>query len=344
MVMTPSRGDAFSGAEGRSYRDIIAEQQLDREEAEVKRQVDKKLEEEAQRKREEKAAAAEQSGSSRRKRRWDVVEATSGIAESETKKQKTSEWVEDNDASGNETPRRSRWDQTPQADGSAGTRSRWDQTPQGPGLTPSGKQSRWDQTPVANAGGLLATPMGHMVGMETPLISAGGFSTGSFSTDQRLEREFAERNRPLTDADLDAMLPSEGYEIVRPPSSYIPIRTPARKLMETPTPMHTGFIMPGTPGAVSTQGEGDLGVEIEVGPDMPSLKPEDKPYFQKLIDGKDESTLEPEEIKERKIMKLLLKVKNGTPAMRKQALRQITDKARYFIILSFTEYLSIGAV
>ena len=27
-------------------------------------------------------------------------------------------------------------------------------------------------------------------------------------------------------------------------------------------------------------------------------------------------------------MKLLLKVKNGTPPMRKQALRQITDKAR----------------
>jgi len=32
--------------------------------------------------------------------------------------------------------------------------------------------------------------------------------------------------------------------------------------------------------------------------------------------------------KERKIMKLLLKIKNGTPPMRKTALRQITDKAR----------------
>ena len=29
-------------------------------------------------------------------------------------------------------------------------------------------------------------------------------------------------------------------------------------------------------------------------------------------------------------MKLLLKVKNGTPPMRKQALRQLTDKAREF--------------
>lgn len=44
----------------------------------------------------------------------------------------------------------------------------------------------------------------------------------------------------------------------------------------------------------------------------------------------DESTLGPEELKERKIMKLLLKIKNGTPPMRKAALRQITDKAREF--------------
>lgn len=44
----------------------------------------------------------------------------------------------------------------------------------------------------------------------------------------------------------------------------------------------------------------------------------------------DEDTLPPEEAKERKIMKLLLKIKNGTPPMRKAALRQITDKAREF--------------
>ena len=37
-----------------------------------------------------------------------------------------------------------------------------------------------------------------------------------------------------------------------------------------------------------------------------------------------------EERKERKIMKLLLNVKNGTPPQRKSALRQLTDKAREF--------------
>jgi len=37
-----------------------------------------------------------------------------------------------------------------------------------------------------------------------------------------------------------------------------------------------------------------------------------------------------EELKERKIMRLLLKIKNGTPPIRKTALRQITDRAREF--------------
>lgn len=44
----------------------------------------------------------------------------------------------------------------------------------------------------------------------------------------------------------------------------------------------------------------------------------------------DEEQLSVEEMKERKIMKLLLKVKNGTPPQRKSALRQLTDKARDF--------------
>ncbi len=44
----------------------------------------------------------------------------------------------------------------------------------------------------------------------------------------------------------------------------------------------------------------------------------------------DDQELSAEEAKERKIMKLLLKVKNGTPPQRKSALRQLTDKARDF--------------
>ena len=44
----------------------------------------------------------------------------------------------------------------------------------------------------------------------------------------------------------------------------------------------------------------------------------------------EDAELSVEEAKERKIMKMLLKVKNGTPPQRKSALRQLTDKARDF--------------
>lgn len=58
------------------------------------------------------------------------------------------------------------------------------------------------------------------------------------------------------------------------------------------------------------------------------MKPEDYQYFGALLNEEDEEELSPDEQKERKIMKLLLKVKNGTPPQRKTALRQLTDKAR----------------
>jgi hypothetical protein len=48
-----------------------------------------------------------------------------------------------------------------------------------------------------------------------------------------------------------------------------------------------------------------------------------RPHFPSLQDV-DEEELTVEEAKERKIMKLLLKVKNGTPPQRKSALRQLT--------------------
>lgn len=54
------------------------------------------------------------------------------------------------------------------------------------------------------------------------------------------------------------------------------------------------------------------------------MKPEDQQYFGKLLKDVDEQELTVEEAKERKIMKLLLKVKNGTPPQRKSALRQLT--------------------
>lgn len=50
--------------------------------------------------------------------------------------------------------------------------------------------------------------------------------------------------------------------------------------------------------------------------------------FLWIVQEAENEELSAEEAKERKIMKLLLKVKNGTPPQRKSALRQLTDKAR----------------
>ncbi|KAI4342290.1 hypothetical protein MLD38_026930 [Melastoma candidum] len=60
---------------------------------------------------------------------------------------------------------------------------------------------------------------------------------------------------------------------------------------------------------------------------LPFMKPEDYQFFGFLLNEENEEEVSPEEQKERKIMKLLLKVKNGTPPQRKTALRQLTDKA-----------------
>ncbi|KAJ6683593.1 hypothetical protein OIU85_007297 [Salix viminalis] len=141
----------------------------------------------------------------------------------------------------------------------------------------------------------------------------------------RWEKDIEERNRPLTDEELDAMFPQEGYKILEPPASYVPIRTPARKLLATPTPMGTPLY------SIPDENRGqqfDLGQEPPAG--LPFMKPEDYQYFGALLNEEDEEELSPEEQKERKIMKLLLKVKNGTPPQRKTALRQLTDKAREF--------------
>uniref|UniRef100_A0A8C2QUC8 Splicing factor 3B subunit 1 domain-containing protein n=1 Tax=Capra hircus TaxID=9925 RepID=A0A8C2QUC8_CAPHI len=262
------------------------------------------------------------------------------------------------------TPGSKIWDPTPShTPAGAATPGRGDTpghaTPGHGGATSSARKNRWDETPKTERD----TP-GHGSGWaETPRTDRGGDSIGetptpgaskrksqliltvlypiprtyvmikschimSMTPEQlqawRWEREIDERNRPLSDEELDAMFP-EGYKVLPPPAGYVPIRTPARKLTATPTPLGgmTGFHM-------QTEDRTMKNVNDQPSGNLPFLKPDDIQYFDKLLVDVDESTLSPEEQKERKIMKLLLKIKNGTPPMRKAALRQITDKAREF--------------
>ncbi|KAJ0617192.1 putative armadillo-like helical, splicing factor 3B subunit 1, TOG domain-containing protein [Helianthus annuus] len=262
---------------------------------------------------------------------------------------------------GDATPsmsRKNRWDETPTpgrlADsdatpggggvtpGATPAGMTWDATPKLSGLatpTPKRQRSRWDETPAtmgsATPGGATpaagytpgVTPVG---GVELATPTPGAINLrGAITPEQynlmRWEKDIEDRNRPLTDEELDAMFPQEGYKILEPPASYIPIRTPARKLLATPTPLGTPLY------AIPEENRGQqFDVPKEMPGGLPFMKPEDYQYFGALLNEEDEEDLSPDEQKERKIMKLLLKVKNGTPPQRKTALRQLTDKAREF--------------
>ncbi|KAJ3213835.1 Splicing factor 3B subunit 1 [Dinochytrium kinnereticum] len=372
--LSPDRVDAFAGdkpANARSYNEVMKEAELDREYDKTMKKVKEKQEElrkEAKEAREalasrpaivakpeavkEKAAAPKldgaedpaTQGAKPRKRRWDQTAENM----EEAAKPKKSEWDEDEDEGGKKkaevaptpTKKRNRWDETPVAPGPmGGSVPSWDATPKG-GVSQTPKKSRWDETPVGfNPFG--ATPVGTAgMNIATPVPGQGGVpATPEAMNAIRWEKEIDARNRPFSDEELDSILPSEGYKILEPPASYVPIRTPARKLTATPTPVAgmvgAGFMM---------QGEGDSGLapgSIPMGVDVPPeiagvgalqfFKPEDLQHFGKLMsDTRDESELSVDELKERKIMRLLLKIKNGTPPIRKSALRQITDKAREF--------------
>jgi splicing factor 3B subunit 1 len=220
-------------------------------------------------------------------------------------------------------------------------RSRWDETPanatttNGGSFTPVTKEVGVVSTPRTGSGftpGMtptIATPVGpRAANMATPAPNQVPMTPEQMQA-YRWEREIDERNRPLSDEELDAMFPP-GYKVLPPPASYIPIRTPARKLTATPTPQSTmsGFHIQESAHGQSAQS--NQLQEYQPSGNLPLLKPDDLQYFDKLLQEVDEEALTPEEQKERKIMKLLLKIKNGTPPMRKAALRQITDKAREF--------------
>ncbi|XP_051937790.1 splicing factor 3B subunit 1 isoform X1 [Hippocampus zosterae] len=418
MIISPERLDPFADGgktpdpklQVRSYVDVMREQNLSKEEREIRLQLAEKAKSGDLKvvngsAASQAAAAAAAAAAAKRKRRWDQ---TADQTPTNSTPKKMSSW-DQADANAEtpghtpaHTPSNSRWDETPgrpkgsETPGATPSSRMWDPTPSHTpagaatpgrdtpghatpghgGATGSVRKNRWDETPKTeretpgHGSGWAETPRtdrgdesvgetptpgaskrksrwdetpASQMGSSTPLLTPGKTPIGtpamnmatptpghlmSMTPEQlqawRWEREIDERNRPLTDDELDAMFP-EGYKVLPPPAGYVPIRTPARKLSATPTPIGgmTGFHMQvedRTTKQMNDQPSGNL----------PFLKPDDIQYFDKLLVEVDESTLSPEEQKERKIMKLLLKIKNGTPPMRKAALRQITDKAREF--------------
>lgn len=345
-ALSPERGEG-----GRRYGEVLRDAQLEGEKADALARIAAAQREGADLSGVEAAArpalpaALPDAGGAgpskpRKRSRWDSGPAEGGGAAAPS--QPASQWGGLAAEEAAAKPRRaSRWDATPAgagggADATPQVRSRWDETPagagqMGPGATPRRARSRWDETPVGAGGaaGGGATVVGAgAFGMETPLMSAaaaaGGMTPRTLAGLTGYDRELALRNQPLTDEDLDAMLPSKGFKILQSPAGYVPIMTPARKLMATPAPLAAGFAIQEED---HTQ-QFDLPREMPGG--LPDMKPEDTQYFSKLLDERDEDELGLEEAREKRIMTLLFKVKNGTTMQRKVALRQLTDKAREF--------------
>ncbi|ELP90398.1 splicing factor 3B subunit, putative [Entamoeba invadens IP1] len=68
----------------------------------------------------------------------------------------------------------------------------------------------------------------------------------------------------------------------------------------------------------------------QMAPDLPEVKPDERAFFEDALVQRDESLLTAEEKRNIHLKRLLLRIKNGTPAMRKQALRQLTERTREF--------------
>lgn len=273
--------DAFAAAvdgssapgEGKSYGDAMRLSALEREELRVKQAIEKQREDGVG---EDGHAikAIEAPDATPRRKRWDVVEPErptikDSAMEDGTKSTRGGEWDDNNTLSRDDVvvpkKKRSRWDETPVGTTSSGVAT--------VGETP--KRSRWDQTPV----GVVATPM---LGMQqygmTPMQGMDGMMMGSGNS------EMDKRNRPLSDEELNQMLPTEGYEVVERPAGYAPIRTPARKLMETPMAAGGGgFIMVEDGMSAAAMGlSEDLPTDIEGVGELAFFKQEDAQYFAKV--------------------------------------------------------------
>ena len=294
------RFDRALSPNGESYKERMERRELEREEEMVRRAIEAKNRQGPESPQHEatlkdgdstkKITDGDVTPSRKRKKRWDVV---------------VPEPIEDITAVQAEEAKPKK-------------RSRWDQAPavQVPSAEPK-KRSRWDQAPAATPlpgapGTAPPTPQ-----PPVPVLPTGyGAEIG--------------RNAPLSDEELDAMLPGpeEGYKILEFPPGYEPMRAPAHRMVHTPLQQPTGFTMqdPDSGRVAANQ----VPKAIPGIGDLQFFKPEDMAYFGKLADGVNEDSLSVEELKERKIMRLLLKVKNGTPPMRKTALRQLTDNARQF--------------
>lgn len=318
---SPERKDPFSkkngSAESRSYSEIMRESQLEKETHELLSEALHNQNES------EENGGFEPSPRGMKRSSSDFTADRVSKSNGDT----VSEWDDtDLDDSQKYQNKRSRWDETPIVSTESQSRSekssRWDQTPSI--HSTSGKSgSRWDETPSLTD---KSTDSSLSSGSETPasVISSASL-TPSAILQMRADREMARRNKPWTMEDLDAVLPKNGYKILEAPPDYQPVK---KERFMLPKEAEAEFYFQDSSETHQRLGVGSL--ELASDDTLPLFKPEDVQYFGKLLEKKDEESMSLEEAKERKIMRLLVRIKNGNPQMRKTALKQMTEKAVYF--------------
>src|SRR3989338_4362993 len=130
---------------------------------------------------------------------------------------------------------------------------------------------------------------------------------------------------PFTDAELDAMLPSQDYTIVQEPAGYASSARAARLAT-------VGSSLFGESGSSAAAAAAAAGLKSEMlkqtPAHLPDLKAGDQSFFASLLMGADKETEEAG--KERSLLELLLMIKNGSSVQRKLALRRVTDRAQHF--------------
>ncbi|KAK6997399.1 U2 snRNP component prp10 [Favolaschia claudopus] len=118
--------------------------------------------------------------------------------------------------------------------------------------------------------------------------------------------------------DLDDFLPSDGYLIFLPSEvnkASVWDRSSPKFFIQESVNHHIPDLLPETPASLGN---------------LAYFKPEDREYFSQILKEEGTAQFSVEEPKGRKVIGLLLQIKNGTPPIRKSALRQITKKAREF--------------
>ncbi|XP_074314773.1 uncharacterized protein LOC141650351 [Silene latifolia] len=136
-------------------------------------------------------------------------------------------------------------------------------------------QSDWDLSDSTPRGGIdLLTPTPCQLNLRGPL-------TRELYNLMKQEKDIENRNMPLSDEELDAMFPTKGYKILECPASYVPIRTPARKLLSTDTPLDLDTPVYQIPVEDRLQ-KFDVGKEPAAN-GLPFMKPEDYQYFGVLL-------------------------------------------------------------